>query len=405
MDEKYIKSNYIKHFTVSTLNRVATMLSSGAIVQTLLAYFGVAFERVEIYTSITLIVQVISMFVCTVIADKFRNLKIVISVCTFILPTIFISLLLPSVGALSDTELIYTVILIGSVICNLALGVYNVLCYKLPYQIYPIKNYGKVTSIEGIFAYGVSVGSSFLLSLFVGLYDYRLVMSIAFSIGSVIWIICAVIVASYKIIDFGDRTEERDDKDVGIKEFLTHPMFIKTMLPTFVRGIGTGIFGLVVTLGLRQEILNTETATYTTFITSSSAVLGSLLYLFVERRMRHNVAIIIFGTLTGLFIPFIVVGNNLIMFYVFYFLANAAITAASIAHPVLVTETIDYKMMGRYTAWRMLVMTFGQSLPGFFIGALYDVIGAPGVLTVGGALSFTAYLWLGLVMKRKEAAA
>ena len=50
----------------------------------------------------------------------------------------------------------------------------------------------------------------------------------------------------------------------------------------------------------------------------------------------------------------------------------------------------------------MLFMTFGQSLPGFFIESLYGVIGAFGIMITGAAYSLISSIWLGMVLKKEE---
>lgn len=330
-------------------------------------------------------------------ADKFKNLKRVVAVCFFIFPSIFLAMIAVSTGLCTEGNSIYGIILAGSIICNLALGLYNVLVYKLPYSIFEIKDYGRIGSVVGVFSSLISIGLSFLLSYCVGKFDYRIVMTVAFSIGSLLWIVCGVLTSTYKTISI-----EESKENVGLKEFFTYPLFYRAIAPTVLRGVGIGIVGLIAAIGFRDGVLNTETATYLTVFTSLSAMAGNFAYLFLDRKVKHKYLIIISGVLSGTFISLISAWQSIVTFYVFYFLGNVAITVISMSHPVLVFESVPYKNIGRYTAWRMLFMTFGQSLPGFFIESLYGVMGAFGIMVIGAACSLISSIWLGMVLKNNN---
>ena len=397
--EKQIKSNEIKYVIIEVLHYVALFLSSGAIIQTFLLWVGVSNTRVEFYTSYVLIFQCAAMGLCALFADKFKKVKADISICRFIFPVFFLLLVAILFSGTRDIDLIYGTVLIGSLILNFALGIYNIILYKLPYYIYPIKSYGRIVSVSGIFASAVGIGSSFLLSLFVSLFDYRIVITVAFLIGAILYLVCAVLNTSYKTIKEEEKT---DEKSGSLKDFFSQPVFYKTILPTILRGVGIGIVGLIVSIGMRDEILSTETATWLTIITSVAAVVGNMFYFLIERKIKHRKIMFLSGFLAGIFIPFMTVGKSLIMLYVFYFLGYLSITVIGTAHPVLVYESVDYKHIGRYTAWRMLLMTLGQAIPGFFIGALYGIVGSVGIMTMGALCFLLSSIGLGLFLRKNK---
>ena len=388
--------NRVKYSTVSILNSIALLISSGAVVQTFLIWIGVPNNRVEIYSSITLITQVFAMFVCTVIADKFKNLKKTVAICLFIFPTVFISMILILTGAINGVSSMYCIVLFGSIVCNLFLGIYNVLIYKLPYSIFDINDFGRISSIIGILSGAIGIGASFLLSLCVSCFDYRIVMIVTFSLGSILWIICGALTSSYKVIE----GENMENSSGNLKDFFRYPLFYKSVIPTVLRGIGTGIIGLIAAIGLRDNILNTKSATYITVFTSLSSMAGYFIYMVMDRHVKHKYIIILFGVLSGIFIPFTTIGGNLAVTYIFFFLSNLTLTVIGIAHPVLVFESVPYKNIGRYTAWRMLFFTFGQAIPGFFIEGLYGAVGSLGIMLIGAACSLISSVWLGFVLKK-----
>ena len=398
LTERNIKNNSIKFIVMISLHNVALMLSSGAVIQTFLLAFNIANTKVEFYTSYVLIFQCLAMFICSFLLDKIRNVKKSTSICRFIFPIIFISLVFVIISGIKNVDTIYVIVLLASMILNFALGFYNALYYKQPYSIIHIDGFGRVESLAGVFSGMAGIGASFLLSLFVGLFDYMAVMTVAFSVGAALWFICALLNASFKIIN----TEETVDKKSGsLKDFFTQPFFSKSILPTVLRGVGLGIIGLTVSIGVRDKILTTETATGLTIMTSVSTVVGSLVYFFVEKRFKHRNIMIFSGVIAGLTIPFMTVGKSVIVLYILYFIGYLCITVIATAHPVLVYDAVPYEYIGRYSAWRMLFMTFGQLIPGFFISGLYGIIGSVGIMTIGALCFLIAAILFGLIFGKR----
>ena len=396
-----IKNNVIKYKVISMLHTTATFLSSGAIIQTFLLWIGVSNSKVEFYTSYVLVFQCVTMLIFALVADKVKNVKSTIGICRFIFPVIFVALAVVLLFNIRETDTVFWVVLAGSAICNLALGIYNIVTYKLPYYIYRIEDFGRISSVTGILGSVVGVGASFTLSIFISHFDYRIVMSVAFLLGAALWLACAILNSSYKTIRTKE-TEVADKKKESLKEFLTYPAFYKSVIPVILRGVSTGVIALIVSIGSRDGILTTETATYTTILTSVATIVGYVIYILIEKRINHRLIIIVSGLLAGLIVPFITAGGNLIAFYALYFVAYLLITIIGMAHPVLVYEAVPYEMIGRYTAFRMLFMTVGQALPGFFIGALYETIGSIGIMALGGACALSSSLWLGLILKKRN---
>ena len=399
--ERDIKSNIVKYNVISVLHATATFLSSGALIQTFLLWLGISNTKVEFYSSYVLIFQCVTMLIFALVADKFKNIKLTIGVCRFIFPVIFVAIIAVLLCFTDKVDAAYWIILVGSAIANLALGIYNIVTYKLPYSIFHIESFGRISSVTGILGSVVGVMASFALSFFISVYDYRLVMTIAFSLGAILWLASAFINSTYKIIRF-EAEEETADKKGGFKRFLTYPAFYKSIIPVILRGVGAGTIGLIVSIGTRDGLLTTQTSTYTTIVTSVATIAGYLVYIFIERHIKHRLIIIIAGILAGLIVPFITVGGNLIVFYGLYFFGYLLIIIISMAHPVLVYEAVPYDMIGRYTAFRMLFLTLGQTLPGFFIGALYEAVGSVGVLAVGGVCVLSSSVLLGLVLKKPK---
>ena len=299
----------------------------------------------------------------------------------------------------------YAVIFIGSVITNLLLGFYNIFCYKLPYYIFDMKNYGKLMAVSGFCYSGISVGFTALVTFLTKKFNYLSVTVAAFWISALFFVISAVLTFSYKLKEIeneGKKQTENENQSapapVG-NTIYKQALFYKTLPAHLLRGIGTGIFLLMSVIGIYGGILNTQTAVALTFIYAASSATGNLLY-SVGLKWINDRKIL---TLSGLFFLFAVpvcgISTNLILFYVFYFIANALNITLGIGVPAVVVQTVDYAYIGTYTSWRMLIFTLGIALPGFFLEPMMKATGIFIPLLISGVCICVSCFMYGLYLK------
>ncbi|MBR1867932.1 MAG: MFS transporter, partial [Clostridia bacterium] len=396
-DKSKYGANYAKYLVASVLNTFVLLLASGTIIQTFLFAFGISADKVSLYASVIQIIQVAAMFFCMFFGDKIKNVKRLSVVLLLVYSAVFIAALVVLLFSISSENAVYTIVLIGSMVANFALGVYNVICYKLPYFVIDINDYGRMSSVSGMIGGAGSVLVASLLSFFVEKFDYRLVMTIAFSIGGALNVIHSVIIGRYKIVNEEVKSEEKVTFLQTVKAF-KRPEFYKTLLPHFLRGVGGGIIGLLVVVGNFDGLLDSSSSTLISVFTSASAILGSLVYFFLERKIDKRKALALFGILTALTFPFIAIFKNFVFFCIFYFVTNFLIQEISVLVPVIVYDGVDYDIISKYTAFRMLLLTLGQAIPGFFMVDALNAIGSVGVMAIGGAASAASSVWLALAL-------
>ncbi|MBQ8884889.1 MAG: hypothetical protein IJY62_00725 [Clostridia bacterium] len=397
-----MKINHIKYIILSVLHNTAILFSSGAIVQTFFLTMGVSAERVSVYASLVQVIQVAAMCFCLFFGDGVKNIKKFLTVLFFIFPVIFISELAVLIFGIGGAGRIYGVVLIGSIVSNFALGLYNIICYKMPYFIMDMRDYGKLGSVSGILSGSIGIGATALLSFFVKNYNYQIVMSVAFSIGTVLWLGAALVNHSYRVKDPESLPHVPENRLRAVVEVLKHPLFYKTAVPHILRGVGVGILSLAVVIGTSDGILNTKTSTYMTVFTSLATIVGYVLYLLTEKFFRIGNTLAAFGILMVVLLPFMTVFKNLIVFYIVYFSGYTLLTVVNMCVPMLVYECVPYEMMGTYTSLRMMIFTLGQALPGFFMNGLFSLIGTFGVMILTGGCFAVSSVWFTLVLKKKE---
>lgn len=374
---KTIKSNTVKYILFQMLYGTALTLTTGAVVQAFFEHLGLT-GKTSLYSSVIQIFQVASMMACSLWCDRLKSIIKSVGRSVCVIGTLSIALILVCLGIPSDTGDIFFFILAVSCVSSIGLGIYNVLIYKLPYSIYDIGEFGKYSALCGIVSGLCGFACTSLISYLTGVFPYRTVILIFFAVGAVFFAAATVICFSFKKIADFPLDEKSDIK------LLRLPEFTKLIAPNILRGIGTGIMGLITVVGIKRGVLDGETSVHVATLTVLGSMCGFLFYLATVKTVRIKALTLITAFTVLVSLPLSVVTENFYFFCVMYFIAYAAVTALGNCIPVLVYGGVPREIIGKYTAWRMLFLTLGSAIPGFFMNLLLDKIGAVAVLATGG---------------------
>ena len=104
------------------------------------------------------------------------------------------------------------------------------------------------------------------------------------------------------------------------------------------------------------------------------------------------------GIALFLILMFVVKGTTafLVMYAGMYFCLNIV----NYAIPVAVTQIVDYKVMGQYTSWRMLLNAGGIVIAGFVCIPLLEAVGATATMAITGGAMLAAGLVYYIYMKK-----
>ncbi len=365
-------NNNVKYILQSTFNAVAILLSSGAIAQAFMLYLGISENQISVYSSLIQFAQVSAMLVFAFVGDKFSAVLKVTFPFAVALPSLFLFFLIASSPLTPTIDSKYIVILVGSIIVNLALGSYNVLCYKFPYFIINMSDFGSLTALSGIFSSVASISVTSLLSYLTSVFDYLLVISIAFIVGAILWLLGAIFIKLYKELPQPQHDERK--KDVSLISFIKQPIFYKLLPAHILRGIANGIFMLVAVIGAFDGVLDSQTIIVLSLITSVSSMIGNLLYSILERKIKPDKLIILSAVLFALSVFGLGFFRDLWLYLTLFFIANASNIVLGICVPVIIVDRVDYEYIGKYTSWRMLLFTGASALPGLFLGAMLESV-------------------------------
>ncbi len=395
-------SNESKFCVRTVLINIVVLFVSGAIFQTYLIEHGVAENTVNVYGSVMQIAQTLIMLLFAKVMDNFKKVIMLstVTVLASIPLLVFMLLNVNNKFSLATIVILYAV----GFIYNIGYGFYAILEYKLPYHIFDISNYGRITATSGWLLGIFSVLVSFTLTFFQRKYDYNSVMTFAFAVLFLLLAVFAYVSLSMKKIDV-NKADAKEDVKINL---FTYKPFYMLIIPNLLRGFCSGIIMLVVTIGYYSDMLDSKTAITVVTISNTVTIIACMLYSLIARRIGEY-RMILFSSI-GVFIgmPLMFFFKNTIWYLAVYGIIYFLYIIINYAVPTAVTQIVDYEVMGQYTAWRMLFHTLGSSLSGFLCVPMLDVLGPIPTMLISGGLQLVSgivyyfYIKLNVVETTKE---
>jgi len=375
------RKNELKYYLSNTLYNTAFLVASGSILQTFMLEIGIAEDRVAQSVSVFQVVQSVAMILFAGLADRVNK---VIRVTALGMLNILI-MLIPMLGFTLGNRVpktAYIVLLAAGCLNGLVLGFYNVICYKLPYHIIDMRRYGSLSANVGIM-YGLTgIAMSAVMTWLVGKYDYFLVIGIVIALAILMTVASSLIGVRFESLSFL-KEEKKEKKKINI---FRYKPFLQLIVPNFTRGIGTGIIGVTVTIGYYFEVIDKVSGGYVVMISNAAVIVGCLIFSKFGKAGRSGVMTFVSSVVIALSMAGMLVGRSTAVFLVCYAVGYLAVNVLSVAVPVLVTELIDYEVIGQYTAWRMMLLTVGSAIGGFLAIPMSEKLGGVATLTIAGLM-------------------
>ena len=203
-------NNEMKYYMQQGLYSMAALMISGTVLQTFLLECKISAEALSFYTSFMQVVQMVIMILCSKKLEHLKNIIFTTAVMQMMQITILLILLLFCfTNNISVNTKFYSIFFVG-ILVNIGQGVYNVICYKLPYHIMDMKRYGIVMGVSGTITGVIGILFSAILTIFLKRLPYFNVMSI-FLLAGIIGLASAVcITLKYRDNGFvGTDTSEK----------------------------------------------------------------------------------------------------------------------------------------------------------------------------------------------------
>ncbi len=404
-------NNYSKLYLRDSLLSVALMFYSGNYIIMFLVESGVTSAGIGIFNSIGSFISLGSMFLCGLIGDKLKDIRKAItlsfaSLSVFYLLMIYFSI----VHCGPNVVLIATIIVQG--FTSFLYGFRNVLEYKLVYLITDIRRYARLTAVTGLITGIVGVAAGFLISLIIDNLPYYPVMTAFFTLGLLLIILICIINQSFVVQrehyddDAPKAVKASKDRENGFLGVLRSRHFYVLAIPNLIRGISTGLLGLVLVIGIQDLAMNATDSSILNTVGMASTFAGSLIYSFLSDKVSSRVLCLISALIVMITIPFSIIGGK-VWFYVLYFLGISARYIVDGTIPVMITQIVPYEQMGAYTSLRMMLMTGGSSIASLVGGLLIGNISSFLLFTIAAGMLLICvvvyYLYAGVCLKKKTA--
>ena len=404
-------NNYSKLYLRDSLLSIALMFYSGNYIIMFLVASGVSNAGIGIFNSIGSFVSLGSMFLCGLIGDKLKDIRKTITLSFASLSVFYLVMIFFSIVHCGPNIVLIATIVVQAV-TSFLYGFRNVLEYKLVYLITDIRRYARVTAVTGLVTGIVGVAAGFIISLIIDNLPYYPVMTCFFILGLLLIVIICLINQSFVVQrehydeDAPKAVKASKDKENGFLGVLRSRHFYVLAIPNLIRGISTGLLGLVLVIGIQDLAMNATDSSILNTVGMASSFAGSLVFSYLSDKVSSRLLCLVSSIIVMITIPFSIVGGKL-WFYILYFLGISARYIVDGTIPVMVTQIVPYEQMGAYTSLRMMLMTGGSSLASLVGGLLIGNISSFLLFTIAAGMLLICvvvyYLYAGICLKKKTA--
>ena len=404
-------NNYSKLYLRDSLLSIALMFYSGNYIIMFLVESGVNSAGIGIFNSIGSFVSLGSMFLCGLIGDKLKDIRKTITLSFASLSVFYLVMIFFSIVHCGPNIVLIATIVVQAV-TSFLYGFRNVLEYKLVYLITDIRRYARVTAVTGLVTGIVGVAAGFVISLIIDNLPYYPVMTGFFILGLLLIVIICLINQSFVVQrehydeDAPKAVKASKDKENGFLGVLKSRHFYVLAIPNLIRGISTGLLGLVLVIGIQDLAMNATDSSILNTVGMASSFAGSLVFSYLSDKVSSRVLCLVSSIIVMITIPFSIVGGKL-WFYILYFLGISARYIVDGTIPVMVTQIVPYEQMGAYTSLRMMLMTGGSSLASLVGGLLIGNISSFLLFTIAAGMLLICvvvyYLYAGICLKKQAA--
>ena len=377
--------NEYKYYLQTALWNTVLMMINGSVIQACMLEFGIGAEHVSFFVSAMQIIQVVVMLMISKYTEKIKNIISVYSVtCLIQLMILVVMLVMCYVNRIS-IDIKYYIIFVVGIVANVALGVNNVIAYKLPYHIIDMNRYGLVTGVSGTCCGIVGIVFSAILAFFLEMYTYISVIKVFYVVAILFGLITALVVMSYK--DNGYKGSQNNN--VKINLFRYKP-FTVLFIPNILRGFNSGVVLLMLTIGYHIKVIDSVSSGYLVVITNAAMILSCTFYSYISKFNKDKWIILVSSGIMAVFMPIMCMGRSTTIFLVVYAIVYFVFNLISYSVPVLVTIIVDYEMIGQYSAWRMMLHTLGGAIAGVLCVPMIDTLGVGLTLAIIGLMQFVS---------------
>ena len=383
-----VRNNKIRYIAASALYSTALLCMNGTLMQTFLGEIGLT-DRIYLHATLLQIMSVAGTMLFSHAADGSGSLIRRMALTNLPILVLYLVYIPLCVFPVPDGTAFLAAAVIG-LIQSLFVAIHTVFDYKIPYRIIPLEEYGPVTAVSGIVTglAGMAVGA--LMTWLSQRYTYRLLMCWAFPAAALMTAASAVITWVMRPISSPPVPPEGKKSGVTFAQLLRRPVFTVLLVPNLLRGISTGIVGILAAVALQQGFSASLT---TAMITVSSAAWLTACLLFAVLAKHVTPRLLVFaGSLLMLPLPLLALAGEA-TYLPLYGLIIAGRTFVDYGVPAALILVVPDEIAGPFNAWRM-ALHIGGGILGTFLGGFLSpaalLVTAAALQLISGAVYLTS---------------
>lgn len=362
--------NISAYIGMDTLSGMTLLLSTGALWQGLLLHYGLNSAQVGILTSAASIVQAVAMFLNIYITDRVRNPMRTMTLCN--LPVIFFFALMTVLCFIGKTAFVFPLLMGAVILYNFFHGLRGIISYKIPFLVFHMKNYGRITAITGVFINIFTTLASMGIPVILQFWDYARGMQLLFACGILASIGKTVLNAALRPLPDAPASTQTSSGTAPLASLLKEKSVRALFLPNFLRGISMGIVGSIALIAAHDYTQDSGELAMLVSAGTVASILGNVLFTVFAKAQMVKTLCLISSIGLCIFSAVLIFPGNWVLFLVIYLLLYICYTIVNSTVPVLVAQFIPYEIIGSYSSLRMMITTAGTAVSSMIVGVLME---------------------------------
>lgn len=325
--------------------------------QTFLASLGFSSNFIYIHATLIQAANTLTIVLCPRWAD--RGIVMKRAAMAQIPHAVLYLLYVPLCIHASSSIKTFVALTVISVFQAIAIGLYTVCEYKVPYQAYSPENYGIVLALSGILSSVLTFGVGSIVSALAKQLEYSEIMYGAAVMSSGLGAISCLSYFSQKRLhlDFAYSSSDGVQRTLPLKDVMLQPVFRDLIPANLMRGFAHGTVAIAATIAID---LGFQEHVATTVISAQSAamLIGCGAFGVLSRCTSPRLPVIL-GSCCYLVFPLSLLLDEKI-FLLVVIVVFLGRTIVDFAVPTLLRYVVPEDIAGPYNAWRMILHSMGM---------------------------------------------
>ena len=362
--------NIVSTISIDILTGLATLLSAGALWQGLLLHYGLSSAEVGILTSTASIVQAVAMFLNIYITDRVRSPIRTMLWCN--LPVLLFFVLMTVLCFVGHTAFHFPLLMGAVIVHNFFEGLRGIITYKIPFLVYRMEKYGRITALSGVFINIFTTLASIGIPVLLSIWDYDRGMQLLFACSVVAIIGRIVLNAILKPLSETPIDTKSDAAKAPLATLLKDKSVRALFLPNFLRGISMGIVGSIALIAAHDYTQDSGELAMLVSVGTVASILGNAIFTVLSKEKLVKTLCLLSSVGLFLFCAALIIPGSWVWFLAIYLLLYTCYNIVNSTIPVLVAQFIPYEIIGGYSSLRMMITTAGTALSSMVVGFLME---------------------------------